>query len=361
MPLRIGKTRLRACIGTLFALILIVALVPGPVAARELLGDPDSSNPPSASPPRTMWGWHVPWAAGGARIEPDGARVDHPGEWPDFEVDALRLWDTRTAWLNIEPRVGVFDFSHLDRQLAIAREHHVERITLVLWGTPAWAASEVNPTDAPWLGPGSASMPVDIEDWRTYVHAVATRYRGQIDSYEIGNEPNHSWFWRGNDAQLVKLVREAALIIRQVDPDALVVAPAPLVVRPLTRSSTDVDYWSLLAGGGEGAPPVDALSFHWYPASGNPADLQQVVEQLRAAANGAGLSGIPIWVTEVNYPAWAQPCRVIPETEAMMDSLGIERAYWYAWSSLPSERFMNFGRGTKAEACANSDKSLNIS
>ena len=169
---------------------------------------------------------------GGERIRRDGTTGNDPGEWPAFPVQATRLWDARTTWLHLEPADDQWAWTTLDAHLAKAEREGVDDVTLVLASTPRWAATRVTPDDAPWLGPGSASPPRDIEQWREYVGTVAQRYAGRIDAYEIGNEPNLATFWNGTPAQYAELVTVAAREIRQADPDATIAVNAGLVRRP---------------------------------------------------------------------------------------------------------------------------------
>src|SRR5882672_950381 len=69
------------------------------------------------------------------------------------------------------------------------------------------------------------SRPKDLEDWRTFVRTIATRYKGRIHAYEIWNEPNVKRFWTGSIDQWVALTREASVIINSIDPQAIVVSP----------------------------------------------------------------------------------------------------------------------------------------
>lgn len=304
-------------------------------------------------------GLHVPWAIGGPAIERDGTLNERRPEYPGFKVSTVRLWDTRTAWLNLEPRQDLWDFSNLDAHIEQARTHGVQDVTLVLWGTPTWAASSIQSADAHWLGPGSASMPTNMADWVDYVTTVATRYQGVITSYEIGNEPNVKSFWNGTDQELAELVRTAARIIHEVDPAATVVAPAPVLVTSDPSSVRLVsNFWRLLSPSANNAEEdggrVDALSFHWYPGpQTNPRELEDVFRVLNNQAKRAGMAGIPIWLTEVNYyqgslTAEQQTNKVIV-TNKVIRKLKIPRTYWYAWTDLASLEFMQFGPETPAE------------
>ena len=308
------------------------------VAALALLLIPLYSNPASSvgEAREPSIGWHVPWAVGGPRLAHDGSLYQHPGEWPAFDVEAIRLWDTRTAWLNLQPRPDLFDFSHLDAHLERAEAAGVDHITLVLAGTPRWAATREMPSDAPWLGPGSAAPPTDVEDWRGFVTAVTERYRGRIHAYEIGNEPNLPQFWSGDYQQLATLVHEAADIIRAQDPQARILAPAPLIteLRDVVHAR---ELWANLIPGS-----VDTLSFHYYPRSPRSIEyLPAIVRHLKRAAQQHGFSGAQLWITEAN-PGASATAADIAAMERTAGRAGINRWYWYAWMQRESWDLLEF-------------------
>lgn len=280
-------------------------------------------------------GLHVPWAVGGPRIEADGTRTEHPGEWPQVAVKAIRLWDTRTAWLHLEPAQDLWRFEHLDAHVAKARANGVDHITLVLWGTPKWAASDLDPRDAPWLGAGSAAPPRNQADWLNYVTTVVSRYRGQIDAYQIGNEPNHRMFWRGSAAEFVSLVVAAAEVITVIDPDATVVSPPMLVTNERQlRSATRT--WQALA---KATDAIDAWSMHWYPAPGT--STTQFKSVLARAPK-------PLWLTEVGLPAAGLNVRQqhasLAATLAAARDAGVAYLAWYAWTDLGPDGLINLRR-----------------
>ena len=322
-------------------------LAAGCASALLVLAAPGSALEPAPAPePGTVIGLLVPWAAGGLRIERDGTLREHPGEWPTIPVRSLRLWDTRTAWLNLEPAPDQWAFEHLDAQVAIARSHSVDDITLVLWGTPAWAASSLDADDAGWLGPGAASPPRSMGDWRDFVAQVATRYRGRITAYEIGNEPGDAKFWRGTAGQFATMVAVAARTIRGIDPGATVVAPVELIAmeRKAGRGTAAGQAW---------AANVDALAFHWYPRTSTPPSrLQVVVARLRGEARAAGLPGMRLWLTEVNYRGArvgaARERALVSQTNALARRLGLARVYWYAWTDLGPLELLQLQPGSAA-------------
>ncbi|MFA7324947.1 MAG: cellulase family glycosylhydrolase, partial [Candidatus Nanopelagicales bacterium] len=272
------------------------------------------------------------------------------GEWPSADVKAVRFWDTRTAWLNIEPAQDQWEFSHLDENFKVAESHGATDITMVLWGAPKWAAASLNDNDAPWMGPGSAAPPANVADWEEFVRKVAQRYVGRVKAYEIGNEPNLSLFWRGTPDQLADLVARAATVIHQEDPQAMVIAPAPYV-RSARDATLFAPYLRALATTGA---RVDALSFHWYPATFDVNELDYAWTAMRRAAVQAGLAPLPIWVTEAAFEdrrgANAKSVsQLIPRTVAMARSLGISRLYFYAWTDMPIGNLLALHTGSPLE------------
>lgn len=328
-----GRLRLGAVGWVVVVAVLAGVVAPAPGAARGVSGEGVAIG--------------VPWAIGGERIERDGSRVWFPGEWPGVPVSVVRVWDARTAWLNIEPQRGRFDFERLDAFVGLA-ERRGASVMLVLGGTPRWAAREVRASDAPWLGPGSASPPAEMGQWRRFVSAVAERYAGRIDAYEVWNEPNSLTFWSGTPQEYGQVVRVAVAAIRAADPGARVLASGFTVgdVRGVARLAP----W--VAALGESGARVDAVSVHWYPRAGSdPLAVRGAVGRLRGLAARSGLAGVPVAVTEVNVRGGsalsaAQQRRWVTVLHDELDGLGVSPVVWYAWTDLGPPDLIAFHPGT---------------
>ncbi len=116
-------------------------------------------------------------------------------------------------------------------QLQVEQLEHLKRIglepMLVLWGTPEWASSMPKGTPG-WLS-YAKHPPRDMADWQKYVAAAVEACRDQVTYYEIWNEPNDHFLKKapGDPRSLediyAELVRTAAPIIKQRDPDGKVV------------------------------------------------------------------------------------------------------------------------------------------
>lgn len=256
-------------------------------------------------------------------------------------VESVRLWDTDTTWRVLNPRRGVFHWRTLDRRVAAA-ERSGTSVLLVLGATPEWAARNVRETDAPWLGPGSASPPKRMADWSAFVSAVVARYAGRIEAYQVWNEPADRIFWRGDDTTLVRMTSIVHDTVRVLDPAARVVA-APFVVR---AAQWQVRASSYLRALGDAGWPVDVLAFHGY-ASGvpGPAAHRDAIVQVTNLLARSNAPDLPLWETEVNYPeAAGSPLSVGAPTErswlarTYLDAvrMGVDRVYWYAYAQVPS-------------------------
>ena len=275
--------------------------------------------PPATTIPDTYFGLHI-------------HHLDRPNPtpWPAMRVPAWRLWDADVTWPDLEPARGQWHFERLDRYVSLAQQNHTA-ILLALGGSPNWASAR--PQQPSPYQPGFTAEPANIEDWRTFVRTVVTRYKGRIEAYEIWNEPNLKDFWSGTTDQMVTLTKEASQIIRAVDPAAIIVSP-----------SATAEYgipWLgefLTKGGGQ---YVDVIGFHFYvdPHTLSPEDMLPVIRRVQELLGAHGLTSKPIWNTETG---WLQPAKFDSDDVAaaflarafiLSWAAGVQRFYWYAWDN----------------------------
>ena len=268
------------------------------------------------------------------------------GDWPDANVPfgSVRLWDSGTSWSQIETAPGQYQWDLLDQSVANAEEHGVDDILLVLGSTPAWNAKRVVVGDYP--APGAASAPKDLDAWDDFVRAVAKRYAGRIGAYQIWNEASLTMFWDGTPKQMAQMTKRAYDIIKEVDPQATVVAASTTVRLP---GAFDRFFTRYLEGLRDLGWPVDVFAAHLYPASRGTTDARAAfITQVGGALAAAGAPDLPVWDTELNYglagPGSDNPRQRIVGSrardwvvETTVDSLalGIDRTYWYIWTPEP--------------------------
>lgn len=266
-------------------------------------------------------------------------RADAGTAWPSVPFGAWRLWDAEVTWKDLEPRAGHWEFSRLDRYVAMAALTHTE-LLLPLALTPRWASSR--PDEASAYGPGHAAPPRDPGSWLTYVETVATRYRGRVAAYEVWNEPNAAGFFSGDEQAMVRLACAAHDAIKRIDPAALVVSPAA------THGTKGVAWLEAFIAAG-GSRCFDVIGFHFYTQAHEPPEAMiDLVNQLHDVLARRGVADRPIWNTEagwyirnarrpltVRWQALDADTAVAYVGRALLlgRSLGMERFYWYAWDN----------------------------
>lgn len=216
-----------------------------------------------------------------------------------------RAWASTRGflWHVVEPSPGDFQWAEADDALARAEQNGV-RTLAVLGNPPSWA-STWSPEEQARVRDRSARVakaytahpdryqPRDLEEWKRYVRAVVTRYRGRVSHWEIGNEMDfhppfmHASF-SGSTRDYADLLAAAAAIIREVDPAARVLTTG----FSLTRGVTDVDMPAELMRLGA-ADDFDILAVHAYA---DRATLADTIAAVRAAK-----PGVPLWQTERQY------------------------------------------------------------
>jgi uncharacterized protein (TIGR03437 family) len=240
--------------------------------------------------------------------------------WPAARFGTLRLWDAGTGWTSLEPLKGVWNFEPLDTWVSTAEANGIPDIILTLGQTPAWASSD--PSVVNYVGAGAPAPPVDIQDWRDYIRAVAERYKGRLRYYEIWNEPNDTLYFTGTVEQLAALTREAYQILKAVDPQNTVISPA-------AYSAGYLD--SFLAAGA--APYVDVIGHHFYTTPPEKTGAQ--IANVRLVLKKHGLSALSLWDTEGASGDTSTP----PDLAAaylvrkyLTDlAFGAGRYDWYSW------------------------------
>jgi hypothetical protein len=235
-----------------------------------------------------------------------------------------RLVRTDFWWYSVQWSRGTWDWRFFD---AIVDESAARGLYLVpiLWGTPTWAATD---------GVFSYGVP-DMMAWEAFVAATATRYRGRVTRWEIWNEPDGSWYWRGSASQYAELLARAYRQIKLGDPTAVVV------------------LGGLAQGGGANPDFLQRiLADPQYPAGAhfdhhnihtNFRSMTSMTEQVRqnaAVLQGYGLTK-PIIVTEASYTSdpshqvvagytdgEAGQGRYVTDAYQTMLNAGVEVAVW---------------------------------
>ena len=269
----------------------------------------------------------------------------HPEPWPAIPMGGIRLWNTGTTWADLNPAMGTYDWTKMDKWLAAAGQHG-NNVLYTFAGVPQWASS--NPNDPICIPqPGACDPPNDLnadgtgtdQHWKDFVTALvqhnANSTTGHIRHWEMWNEPHNNFYWNGTSPQLVRMVADAYAIIKAADPSSYVLSPT------VGWESGEPMKWFqgyIAAGGGQ---YIDRISCHGYSKNGSkygpPENMVKFLVPYRASLTALGLGSIPIWDTEANWgnnlvtdqdmqAAWVARFVVLHATNH------IRRLYWFIWN-----------------------------
>ncbi len=305
--------RLTALAALVIALLLAAALLlRGPADARAL--------------PRGFFGI-VPQTAIGKR---DLARMRAGG------VETLRI---PVSWGATQPSPGGdYDWSGLDKTVALAAESHLE-VLPILFSTPAWLAHD------------ERVLPVadarQRRAWAEFVGAAVERYgrHGEfwlehgpgsnrplpklpIRAWQVWNEENFYYFAKpvspGRYARLLAVSKRA---MRRVEPGAELVLGGlfgdPPQGPPLGMDA--VTFLDRLYGVRGAKANFDAVALHPYAA--DTADLRPLVEAMRRTEVRHGDARAGLYLTELGWGSQNDPKAVAFEVGLHGQARELRRAY----------------------------------
>ncbi|HEC22378.1 MAG TPA: hypothetical protein ENI95_05610 [Chloroflexi bacterium] len=242
-------------------------------------------------------------------------------------------------WRDHEPSPGVWDWTKADEPIRAWRQAGL-RVHAILH----------NPPDFALVHPGSGLMPRNIDlpwdhpdnGWGRYCYEFANRYRGQIASYEIWNEPDLDIYWEGTAQEYFYLLRSCYQAIKAADP-TVPVAMAGMVL--LADRGFFPEVVRLAAEDPDGPRNnyyFDAAAVHMY---GDPDLVYSLTNQARGVLNSYGMGYKPIWITETNVAL--RGYATVPDTPRWGRATEDEAA-WYILQAVSNayaagaERFMIF-------------------
>ncbi len=276
-----------------------------------------------------------------------GASFNFFTTWPPTDglgrvatLGTIRLWDDKVKWGQINTTKNSYDWSLLDSYISMAQSLNAD-ILYTFGDTPDYAGT-IPGGNVHCLSPSdySCSPPNDVNTdgtgadayFSNFVTALVTRYKGQISYYELWNEPDCSCYFAGTQAQMVRMNKDAAAIIRSIDPNAKLLSPSGHV--------WTLDTWFTPYIQTGGAPTFDIVNFHM---RGN-GDLNLTPEaflgtyaNITASVAANGLSSRPLWDSEHGIKAnenFSDPDELagyVARELVLRASVGLPRQYLYSW------------------------------
>jgi hypothetical protein len=314
-----------------------------------------------------------------------------------FPFGAERLWDSGTAWSQIQTAATTYDFSSVQSRVTDANKYGFD-LLYTFGRTPPFLAKKSTVT-CDYGNDGQCDPPDDVAAdgtgtdahvkafWTQFMATMCTgtapgKTCGPIKYFETWNEPNADQFWSGTYAQLARMSADATTIIKSQCSSCTVLTPGVACGGDGYHANGDAgqcDLWVaayLQAWQKIGPPLADAGAWHPYPAHTNvsPSPFPEtnvsswdactagdnasctckaafvpnkecryaVVDQikvLRAAFDAGGLAGKPMLATEgswneiPNLPDPDLQAAFLARWYALQAGAGVEAAFWYAEDS----------------------------
>jgi hypothetical protein len=284
-------------------------------------------------------------------MDADGPLMEGAYGTPEAEWDLLAQSGAETVrmamrWPVLQPRAGrPPDLTTMDATVLAAARRGL-RFLPVVHGTPRWAAR--NPSK------GWASPPRKVSAYTSFLRALVLRYGPSgslwsehpevralpIRDWQIWNEPNFREYWSQQPFgdSFVPLLRAAYRTVHRADRGARVILAG-------MANHSWAGLEKLYRAGGRGA--FDAVALH--PFTMKPRNVVRLVEMARAVMARHGDRRLPVWITELSFPAAkgkVDKPRGLETTQAgqvkrlkasllllarQRKRLRIERVFWYAW------------------------------
>ena len=245
----------------------------------------------------------------------DGLGISSHIEWGESPEDVarraqeLQMWQELgprvirrdLTWNVLEPEVGQWNLSPVDRVLESTAAIDAELVALLDYGNPAY----------PPYAPDRAHPVDDPAHFAQYAQRIAQTYGDQLRMYEIWNEPNAGYaFWKPKEdpEAYAALVAATVPAIRAGDPEAFV-ALGGLFWPDLAFNTPGPEFLDTLLNLLPDLAGVDAVPVHPYRY---PFTVPEAVEDhqgtmvdeicgARAQLDAAGLEDTELWVGELGW------------------------------------------------------------
>ena len=242
--------------------------------------------------------------AGGFGIAPSGeCGRDLPRIFPLMGEAGVSMMRCFPEWPGIQPARGQWNFEGSDRLVKMARDSKIKLLGIFCYLTP-WASSG-----------GTRTFPIkDIQYWREYVQGVVTRYRNDIDHWEVYNEFNAGAFAKnGTPKDYAELVRNSYDVARKIKPDVKI---------GMGCASVAISFLEQVIKAGAGGH-FDFVNVHPYELlsvamGGREGVFLRMSSNIRDMLRNNGQSdNVEIWVSEVGWGVTDDPAKEREQAEAI--------------------------------------------
>jgi hypothetical protein len=276
-----------------------------------------------------------------------GADFHGSTPWPPTDglnqtatLGGIRLWDDDVKWAQVETAAGVYNWAELDVWISKAQGQSMD-VLYTIGNTPQWAGSIPAGSPCGSQGPYSCSPPTDVnsdgtgtdKQFSDFITALVQRYKGEIGFYELWNEPDCTCFFSGTQAQIVRMGKDAATIIRANDPNAKILSPS-------AHGPTMATWFDAYVAAG-GAANFDIVNAHLRgainPPNSDPEAFLTMYADVTAETAKRGLTSLPIWDDEhgIKQNQLTDPDELagyVARSAILRAGVGLQRQYVYTWN-----------------------------
>lgn len=261
-------------------------------------------------------------------------------------------WIKQTfAWRDIETlEKGKYDWWRPDYIVQLVEDAHL-KLLIRIDRQPFWS----QPTGT---APAENMPPADLQDFADFCYALAERYKGRIEAYQVWNEPNLSREWGGQPPDPVvytEMLKLCYLAIKKADPQAIIVSAgmSPTGVYP-PIALPDTDFLQAMYEAGA-APYFDVLGVN-APGYKAPPELSpeegealyghrsfvfRRVEDMRAIMVANGDAGKQVAILEMGWTldpirpeySWFQVTEA-EQADYLVRAYQYARTHWQPWIGL---------------------------
>ena len=292
----------------------------------------------------------------------NGHRVWPPtdGEHQIATMGGIRLWDDDVKWGQINTASGVYKWTNMDTWIADAQAQGAD-VLYTFGDTPQWAGKIPAGSPCGPTGAYSCSAPKDLNsdgtgtdaDFSNFVTALVTRYKGQIAFYELWNEPDCTCFWSGTQAQMVRMGKDAAAIIRSIDTKAKILSPS-------AHGNTMATWFDGYIAAG-GAPNFDIVNAHLRGkgtySNAVPESFLAMYADLTTETQKRKLTSLPVWDDEhgIRKGEMSDPDELagyVARSIVLRAGVGLQRQYVYTWDQTAPDGLQGNESGTAWDVVA---------
>jgi len=145
----------------------------------------------------------------------------HAGSFTIKDLDMIqeagfKIIRTDLTWHEIEKEKGVYNFSNFDQLLSELSKRNLRPLLVLDYGNSLYGCT---------LNTNTSGC---MQGFKNFVQRAVARYKNYNVIWEIWNEPDCGYFWMPQPDYngYVNLVKEVAPLIKRIDPNSTVIAPA---------------------------------------------------------------------------------------------------------------------------------------